>query len=238
MKLSTIATAAFLTMTVAAPPFTAQAAAQTQARPTDEQMMHEIATKIANHETLKADAVKVDVKNGVVTLSGMVGKDADKATAERLARVDGVVRVENNLKSREKATNAVTGTAGTVADATKTGAEKTADATKTAAKKTADATETAADKTVDATKKAAGATKDVFTKSGEKVTDGYITSRIKTSFAADDTLKASSINVDTVDHVVTLRGAVPTEAARTKAMDIAKEVEGVDRVVDALKVVK
>jgi len=269
MKLSTIATVALLSTGVAAPTMTAQAAAQTQARPTDEQMMSEIATKIANHETLKADAVKVDVKDGVVTLSGLVGKDADKATAERLARVDGVVRVENNLKSREKATNAVTGTAGTVADATKTGAEKTADATKTAAKKTADATETAAkktagvtetaakktadatetaakktadvaetgaEKTATGTKKAAGATKDAVSKSGEKITDGWITSRIKTEYMADDTLKASSINVDTVDHVVTLRGAVPTEAAKTKAMDLAKKVEGVDRVVDSLKV--
>ena len=215
-----------LSAAVAGTTVTTQAAVQAQARPTDEQMTAEIATKIANHDTLKADAVKVTVKNGVVTLSGLVGKDADKATAERLARVDGVVRVENNLKSREKATNAVTGTAGTVADATKTGAEKTVEATKTAAEKTADATKTAA-----------GKTKDAVSKSGEKITDGWITSRIKTKFMADDTLQSSSINVDTRDHVVTLKGAVPTEAARTKALGMAKEVEGVDKVVDALKVV-
>jgi len=188
-------------------------------------MSAEIATKIANHATLKADAVKVTVKNGVVTLSGMVGKDADKATAEQLARVDGVVRVENNLTSREKATNTVKGTAGTVADKTVAGAEKTVDVTKAGAAKTADAS-----------KKVAGKTKEVFSKSGEKITDGWITSRIKTKYMADDTLQASAINVDTVNHVVTLRGAVPTEAARVKAMDMAKEVEGVDRVVDALKV--
>ena len=225
MKLSTIATVALLTIAVAAPTISAQAAAQTQIRRTDEQMMHEIATRIANHETLKADAVKVDVNDGVVTLTGMVGKDADKAAAERLAHVDGVVRVENNLKSREKATDAVTGTAGTVVDKTKAGAEKTVEVTRTGAEKTANAT-----------RKAAGKTKDVFSKTGEKITDGWITSRIKTKFMADDTLQASAINVDTRDHVVTLKGAVPTEAARIKAMDLAKEVEGVDRVVDALKV--
>jgi osmotically-inducible protein OsmY len=224
MKLSIIATVAVLSTGAVATTARAQSAAA-QARPSDEQLVHEIATKIANNETLAADAVKVDVKNGVATLSGMVGKDADKATAERLAHVDGVVRVENNLKSREKATNAVTGTAGTVAGATKTGAEKTVEVTKTGAEKTASATKTAA-----------GKTKDVFSKSGEKITDGWITSRIKTNFMADDTLQSSSINVDTTDHVVTLRGAVPTEAARVKAMQIAKDVEGVDRVVDALKV--
>ena len=214
MKLSILTTVALL----AAGPLAGQAAAQTsaatQVRATDEQLSAEIATKIANHETLKADAVKVNVKNGVVTLSGVVGKDVDKTTAEQLARVDGVVRVENNLKSREKATDAVAGTAGTVASKTKEGAEKT----------------------VDASKKVAGKTKEVFSKSGEKITDGWITSRIKTKFMADDTLQASAINVDTRDHVVTLKGAVPTEAARIKAMDLAKEVEGVDRVVDALKV--
>src|SRR5215203_2938266 len=225
MKLSIITAVALLAAGPVAGTALAQTTAATQARPTDEQLSSEIATKIANHDTLKADAVQVNVKNGVVTLNGMVGNDADKATAERLARVDGVVRVENHLKSREKATTAVTGTAGIVAEATKTGAEKTVDATKTGAEKTANAT-----------KKAAGKTKDVFSKSGEKITDGWITSRIKTKFMADDTLQSSAINVDTVDHVVTLRGAVPTEAARIKAMDTAKEVEGVDRVVDALKV--
>ena len=215
MKLSIIATLALLASGPLAAAAIPQDAPATQARPSDEQLTSEIATKIANHETLSADAVKVTVENGVVTLSGMVGKDADKATAERLARVPGVVRVENNLKSREKPTDAGTGTAGKVADATKSGA----------------------DKTVDASKKAAKGTKKAVSKTGEVITDGWITSRIKTKFMADDTLRASSIDVDTNDNVVTLNGAVPTEAARTKALSLAKEVEGVDRVVDNLKVV-
>ena len=215
MKLSTIAAVALL----AASPLTNAAVAQTpsaaQARPTDEQLTSEIATKIANEKTLTPDAVKVTVKSGVATLTGVVGKDADKARAEELARVPGVVRVENKLKSREKATETVEGTAGAVAGATKTGAEKTADATK----------------------KAAGATKTAVSKTGENITDGWITSRIKTRFMAEEDLRASSINVDTNNHVVTLKGAVPSEAARGKARDLAKEVEGVDRVVDNLKVV-
>ena len=35
----------------------------------------------------------------------------------------------------------------------------------------------------------------------------------------------------------TAKGAVPTEAARAKALDGARDVEGVDKVVDNLKVV-
>jgi hyperosmotically inducible protein len=214
MKLSIIATLALLATGPVAVAAMGQSATATQAKPTDEQLSQEIATKIANDQTLAADAVKVTVKNGVATLSGMVGKDADKAKAAELARVPGVTRVVNNLRSREKATDTVQGTAGTVADKTKAGAEKTADVSK----------------------KAAGKTKDAVSKTGEVITDGWITSRIKTKFMADEALRASAIDVDTNDHVVTLNGFVPTEAARAKALALAKEVEGVNKVVDNLKI--
>jgi osmotically-inducible protein OsmY len=213
MKLSIITVVGLLAVAPAANAAMAQTATA-QSRPTDQQLSSEIATRIANNKTLSPDAVKVNVENGVVTLSGLVGKDADKVTAEELARVPGVVRVVNNLKSREKATDKVEGTAGAVAGAAKTGAEKT----------------------VDATKKAASATKSAVSKTGENITDGWITSRIKTKFLGEEVLRASSINVDTNNHVVTLKGAVPTVAARDKALALAKEVEGVDKVVDSLKV--
>jgi osmotically-inducible protein OsmY len=214
MKLSTITAVALLALAPLAASNTVAAQTTAPARPSDQQLSSEIATRIANNKTLSADAVKVKVENGVVTLSGMVGKDADKVTAEELARVPGVVRVENNLKSREKATDKVEGTAGAVAGAARTGAEKT----------------------VDATRKAAGATRSAVSKTGENITDAWITSRIKTKFMGEEVLRASSINVDTNNHVVTLKGAVPTAAARDKALALAKEVEGVDRVVDTLKI--
>jgi osmotically-inducible protein OsmY len=203
MKLSVITAVALLAAgPVAGTAFAAQATSATQAKPTDQQLSSLIATKIANDKSLSTDAVKVTVEGGVVTLTGMVGKDADKARAEKLAHVPGVVRVENNLASREKATDKVKGTADTVASGTKKGAEKT---------------------------------KDVLSKTGENITDGWITSRIKAKFMADEVMRASSINVDTNDHVVTLTGAVPDAAARAKALALAKEVEGVNRVVDKLQ---
>ena len=207
MRLSIIMTLAVLIAGPVGVVAAEQSGTTAQARPTDEQLTQEIATRIANDERLSADAIKVTVKNGVVTLSGLVGKNTDKPIAEQLARVPGVTRVVNNLRSREKASDTVKGTAGTVADKTKAGAEKTADASKKAVSKT-----------------------------GEVITDGWITSRIKTKFMADETLRASAIDVDTDDHVVTLNGAVPTEAARAKALALAKEVEGVNKVVDKLKV--
>lgn len=225
MKLSILTAVALLAAGPATHTAAAQTATTTEVRKSDAQLSSEIATRIANDKTLSPDAVKVKVQNGVVTLSGVVAKDADKATAEELARVPGVVRVENNLKSRETATDKVEGTAGTVVDKTKAGAKKTAEVTKKGAAKT-----------VDVTKKVAGKTKDVAVGAGENVTDGWITSRIKTRFMGEEVLRASSINVDTNDHVVTLKGAVPTEAARDKALAIAKEVEGVNKVVDSLTV--
>jgi len=79
-------------------------------------------------------------------------------------------------------------------------------------------------------------TKEGLSKTGEVITDAWITSRVKSSFIGEDLLKGSDINVDTRDHVVTLKGTVTTEAGRARAITEAKEVEGVHRVVDHLTI--
>jgi osmotically-inducible protein OsmY len=203
MKLSAFTTVVLLaagpTSTLAAVP----ASAAVQTATADQDITNLITTKIASDKSVKPDAIKVTVNGGVVTLTGVVPKDADRSRIEQLAHVPGVSRVENNLTSREKATNAVKGTAGKVADSSKKGADKT---------------------------------KQALSKSGEVITDTWISSRIKTKFMGDEALRASAITVDTADHVVTLGGAVPDAAAHAKALSMAKEVEGVDRVVDKLTV--
>jgi osmotically-inducible protein OsmY len=203
MKLSVITAVAMLAAVPAERGVFAQAASATQARPSDQELSSVIATKIANDKSLSADAIKVTVEGGVVTLTGMVGTDAGKLKAEQLARVTGVERVDNKLVSRQKATDATKSAAGTVADTTKKGAQKT---------------------------------KEVLSKTGEVITDTWITSRVKAKFMGDEALRASAINVDSKDNVVTLTGAVPDAASRTKALAMAKEVEGVSRVVDKLKI--
>ena len=64
--------------------------------------------------------------------------------------------------------------------------------------------------------------------------DAGITTAVKSKFAADDTVKAYRIDVDTKDKVVTLKGDVETVAARERAVEIAKATEGVRDVVDAM----
>ena len=53
-------------------------------------------------------------------------------------------------------------------------------------------------------------------------------------FLGDDLLKGSDINVDVKDNVVTLKGTVKNAAARTRAVALASDTEGVKRVVDQL----
>jgi osmotically-inducible protein OsmY len=63
-----------------------------------------------------------------------------------------------------------------------------------------------------------------------------LTAKIKSKMALDDTVDAGRINVDTDGHVVTLSGSVDTETARNRALQLARETEGVTSVVDKLRV--
>ena len=64
--------------------------------------------------------------------------------------------------------------------------------------------------------------------------DAGITTAVKSKFAADDTVKAYRIDVDTKDKVVTLKGEVETAAARERAVEIARATEGVRDVVECM----
>ena len=66
--------------------------------------------------------------------------------------------------------------------------------------------------------------------------NGALTTKIKAKMALDDSVKALGINVDTADGVVTLTGAVHSEAERTRAVQLARETNGVRSVTDRLVV--
>jgi len=67
-------------------------------------------------------------------------------------------------------------------------------------------------------------------------TDAGITTAVKSKLAADSTVKAYEINVDTNNHVVTLTGDVQSSAAKDQALKLARETNGVRDVVDRLQV--
>ena len=64
--------------------------------------------------------------------------------------------------------------------------------------------------------------------------EAALTAKIKSKMALDDSIDAAAIDVDTDGTVVTLRGRVPNEAARAKALQLARETDGVTSVVDQL----
>jgi hypothetical protein len=67
-------------------------------------------------------------------------------------------------------------------------------------------------------------------------TDAGITTAVKSKLASDDTVKASQVDVDTKNHVVTLSGDVSTLAAKDRAVQIARTTDGVKDVIDQLRV--
>ena len=66
--------------------------------------------------------------------------------------------------------------------------------------------------------------------------DGALTAKIKSKMALDDHVNARAIDVDTSGSVVTLTGVVGSAAARERAVSLARDTEGVTRVVDRLQV--
>lgn len=69
----------------------------------------------------------------------------------------------------------------------------------------------------------------------QEAAEGAITGKIKAKMALDDTVRARDIGVETEGTVVTLTGTVETAAQRDRALQLARETEGVTRVVDKLQ---
>jgi osmotically-inducible protein OsmY len=191
------------------------AAAQSTTTPgsIDSTLDSRIEKRIHNDATLKKYDIGVSVDNRVAKLTGTVPTHAAKSRAERLAKVPGITHVDNAI-TVDANVHSVKGTTGRVTEKTKDAAEKTRDAAGKVANKTVDGVQ----------------------KTGEVATDTYITTRVKSKFIDESVLKGSDIKVETNNHVVTLTGTVPTEAARARAIEQAKEVEGVHQVVDRLTV--
>lgn len=94
---------------------------------------------------------------------------------------------------------------------------------------------TGIDEKVDSAQKKAG---DAAERAGEVITDAAITTAVKSKFLADSNVSGLKIDVDTTNGVVTLHGTVPTASEKRRAVELAKETNGVKSVKDDLKVGK
>jgi hyperosmotically inducible periplasmic protein len=178
--------------------------------------------KLEADKIVRQSAIDVDSSNGFVTLNGVVETQAEIDRAVELAKaVDGVRQVTSNLKidvstppnnsTTKKMTENVKATADDMGSSVQGHAENAAENTESTVKEGAEKAETA-------------------------VKDTAITTAVKTKFAADDTVSASSISVETTNGVVHLSGTVKSKAEADKAIQIAKKVDGVKKVKSALVV--
>lgn len=71
---------------------------------------------------------------------------------------------------------------------------------------------------------------------GTQVDDAAITAAVKAKLAADGDINPFNIDVDTNEGVVTLQGRVEKSEAKMKAEQLARETDGVRRVINLVKV--
>lgn len=71
---------------------------------------------------------------------------------------------------------------------------------------------------------------------GENIDDAGITAAVKAKLAAEKIATLTRIDVDTNQGVVALNGTVQTEAMKTRAEQLARQVKGVRDVVNNLRI--
>jgi osmotically-inducible protein OsmY len=106
------------------------------------------------------------------------------------------------------------------------------------AKKVEKSADTAMDKTQSAMNTAGDKVEAVADKTKVAISDTAITTAVKSKFIADPDLKAIDINVETVNGAVMLKGNVDTERNRDRATAVAKDIDGVKSVSNALVIGK
>jgi osmotically-inducible protein OsmY len=99
-------------------------------------------------------------------------------------------------------------------------------------------TEKAREKGAEFAREAAKTTREVAGRTEVVMSEAAITAKIKSKMALDDHVKARNINVDTTGTTVTLTGTVNSDAEHQRAVQLARDTEGVTRVADKLQVVK
>jgi len=72
---------------------------------------------------------------------------------------------------------------------------------------------------------------------GETIDDTTITTRVKTAMLNDPTVGGLRIDVDTFKGVVTLSGRVKSQAEKDQAIALARQIDGVVEVKDALQII-
>lgn len=79
---------------------------------------------------------------------------------------------------------------------------------------------------------AAQQVKAAAAQAGEKLADGWLTTKIQAQFFADDDIKSRYINVSSRDGVVKLKGFVENDDVRRQVLEITRNTDGVKQLDD------
>jgi hyperosmotically inducible periplasmic protein len=181
-----------------------------------------VKSKMAADDTVKAYQIDVDTKDRVVTLSGSVETAAAKQQAVNIARqTDGVVDVVDHIAVNP----AAAATTGTLRE----GANEAGREVREEAAEGADATKRLG-------REAQTKASEAASRTGEVLTDAAVTSAVKAKLLADSAVSGLKIDVDTKDGVVTLNGTAATNGEADRAIAVARESDGVKRVISHLRI--
>ena len=197
-------------MTALITPASAQATRSATAMMNDAWITTEIHAKFFLDPDIKGRDINVDTTAGVVTLRGEVHSAAEHNQALAKAKAtEGVKRVIDKLV----VTPGDRPITAEIRDKAAASLPRDKEQVKAQAK-------TAADRV------------------GKEISDTWITTQVEAMYFLDREVKGMQISVTTKGGVVTLTGAVDSEAVRQKAIADARSIEGVKQVVDKLSIRK
>jgi hyperosmotically inducible protein len=106
-----------------------------------------------------------------------------------------------------------------------------------AGKKAADTAQTGIDcSSMSGTDKASCETRAKTSLAKDAVADSVITTKVKTELMAEPALKSMDVHVETANGTVMLSGFVPSQAEVDKAVNVARNVKGVNKVQSSLRI--
>jgi hyperosmotically inducible protein len=202
-----IRTLAIVTTVVAfAAPSFAQSPRDTGTVVNDAWVTTQVYAKFFMDPDIKGRNIKVETMSGVVTLSGTVQSGAERNQAVAKAKTIDGVKQVVDNLSLAQAEKPLPSTT----------PEKSSGSTNAEQVK--------------------AHARSVVDRVGKEVSDTLITTKVQAMYFLDRDVKGMNIDVTTKGGVVTLTGAVASEATRQKAIADARSIEGVNQVVDKLTV--
>jgi hyperosmotically inducible protein len=163
------------------------------------------------------------MKASTLASLGTAGTAGDGRTAVLVPNADRGTVANNAADVRDRTAAAADRMGDKTANAAHNAKEKTSEMAQSAREKTSDMAATAQDKS-------AGAS--------AAMSDTMITAKVKADMAADKTVKAMDVHVETQKGVVMLSGFVPSKAEADRAVELARGVKGVADVKSSIQVKK